>query len=157
MRISAIPCALAIVLNVGHAGAQDVPPQDPDDVVAQVLNYSFFGKDEGCHPCVGRLPAGNLTLERGYWYQVTKCQYKSFASDPTFSVFLPQVIDLNTIDPHNIEFQDAGNFYIIRTDDGSLIPIMFLFYQPEKLSVERLKRGWGLIYSKYCSGKKKAF
>ena len=83
--------ALVVVLNVSiAAAAQGPPPRDPNDVVAQVLNYSSFGNNDG---------SGGA-----YWYQdkSDKCKYRLF--DPT-PVGSPE-IDLNALDPRKIMFRE---------------------------------------------------
>ena len=134
--------ALAIVLNLSHeAAAQGAPPRELNDVVAQVLNYSSFGNAEG---------SGGA-----YWYQdnFDKCKYKLF--DPT-PVGSPE-IDLNALDPQKIMFReeltDSGVAYtILEYDLHPLLPGASPYFL--KLDLQRLQRGWSLIYSKYCSGMK---
>ena len=67
------------------------PQHDPNDVVAQVLNYSNFGNDDGS-------PYG------AFWYRVDECRYKlSFQGQAT-----GREIDLNALDPKNIAFEPVG-------------------------------------------------
>ena len=142
MRKLTVLCALAVLFNVSHAAAaQGAPPRDPNDVVAQVLNYSSFGNTEG---------SGGA-----YWYQDNsdKCKYKLF--DPT-PVGSPE-IDLNALDPRNITFRealtDSGVTYtILEYDPHPLLPGASPYFL--KLDLQRLQRGWSLIYSKYCTGKR---
>jgi hypothetical protein len=108
-------------------------------VVAQVLNYSSFGNTEG---------SGGA-----YWYQDSsdKCKYKLFDPTPAGS---PE-IDLNALDPRKIMFReeltDSGVTYtILEYDFHPLLPGASPHFM--KLDVQRLQRGWSLIYSKYCSG-----
>jgi TPR repeat protein len=110
------------------------PKPDPVDVVAQVLNYSNFGKDE--------------VIEAMYWYQDNsdRCRYKLFQKN---ALSQPREIDLNALDPRTTTFGNGidilGLPSIIIRDDVSA-----LFTSPGSLNIERLQRGWSLIYSKYC-------
>jgi hypothetical protein len=116
--------------------------RDSNDVVAQVLNYSDFGNDAG-------YDVGGQTL---YWYQdkSDKCRYKLYAKNPINDPRM--TIDLNALDPRNITFQqNYTGRVIIRHDTDDL------FQSLGQLNLERLQRGWSLIYSKYCKGKEKAF
>jgi len=134
-------CALAVLFNVRQAAAQE---RDPNDVVAQVLNYSAFGNDDG-----GSLEGG---FGGSYWYQdkSDKCRYHQ--SGPSSQK--DQVIDLNAIDPRNIRFLvNADGTTTIFNDNLDLFP----FWGHGVRHIERLERGWHLIYSKYCRGKKKPF
>jgi hypothetical protein len=72
----------------------------------------------------------------------------------SFSQFAPTTIDLNAFDPRTITFQNyrgAIGGTIIRHDAD------ILFKTIGELNLERLQRGWSLIYSKYCKGKQKQF
>lgn len=111
--------------------------RDPNDVVAKVLNYSSFGNDDGS--------------EDRYWYQdkSDKCRYKAFRR---FSKEPPELFDLNALDPKYITFQQSYNGRTIIRHDTDV-----LFQTSGQLNLERLQRGWTLIYSKYCKGKQKAF
>jgi hypothetical protein len=136
-----------------------VKQRDPNDVVAQVLNYSNFGNDDG--------------MTGSYWYQdkSDKCRYI------LSSEFMPRTIDLNAFDPRNITFQhqtfsecyhDCG---VVWNSTGDPIRELYrsvvrtviqhdvhvLFQTGGQLNLERLQRGWTMIYSKYCKGKQKPF
>ena len=163
-----------MVFNISQTAAQDVPPRDPNDLVAQVLNYSTFGKDDGF-----------IATDKysAYWYQdgSDKFHYRLYDSFPddmkereaifdklTFGDWVKwemmwitrdiginlEVIDLNALDQNNIHFerQNEGAIHTIIRHDTDV-----LFYHPSELKLERLQRGWNFIYSKYCSGKKKPF
>jgi hypothetical protein len=71
-------------------------------------------------------------------------------------------IDLNALDPRNIKFQfgpsenyGGGYAVIMTTTVTHDTNILLEFFG--QLNLERLQRGWTLIYSKYCKGKQKAF
>jgi TPR repeat protein len=152
-----------------QAAELSAPKRDPNDVVGQVLNYSTFGKDEGIIVNIGTAEYST------YWYpdKSDKCLYRLHnrfpQEDKDKKLMLGQmsandvmrwgvravsdqkVIDLNSLDPRNIQFQTQNDVTIIRHDTD------VLFTTLGQLNIERLQRGWGLIYSNYCSGKKKAF
>jgi hypothetical protein len=137
------------------------PTYDPNDVVAQVLNFSTFGKDDG--------------LTDSFWYRVGPegCKYKRYtdiqggmpnadrrlvAMLATINAFDPSEIDLNQLDPQSLQVgyddqlhQDFGYLVVVK-DAGKLVTASRI-----SLDVDRLKRGWGLIYEKYCSGKHRPF
>jgi len=148
---------------------------DPNDVVAQVLNYSNFGNDDG--------------VDGSYWYQdkSDKCRYKLVSKQmqvpglpdvlmQALTNTLRQSIDLNVLDPRNITFQhrpwsgcimncgvstSANSDYQPQYGSGVNTIIQHdadvLFQTEGQLNLERLQRGWTLIYSKYCKGKEKPF
>jgi hypothetical protein len=117
--------------------------RDPSDVVAQVLNYTSFGKDEG--------------YGDSFWYKETsgKCHYR--LHDNANPSNLRNFIDLDELDPKNITFR-----YIpfMNTGTGTIIiqhDTQILFSNLMNLNLERLKRGWALIYNNYCTGTEKPF
>jgi hypothetical protein len=118
--------------------AESVAKRDPNDVVAHVLNYSFLGVDDGT-----------------YQDASDKCIYRLFNR-----LLGVQEINLKTFDPRNITFSNESNNYgtiftIIRHD----ITIInnFSYALVGQLNIERLQRGWTLIYSNYCRGRQKEF
>ena len=142
--------------------AQNVK-RDPNDVVAQVLNYTVFGNDEG--------------FDDNFWYNdLGKCHYRLHFSDKPatdinrstnglekFNKMMGQIplasarmqrqsIDLNELDPKDITFGSNSNYGTVVQYDTEM-----LFFYVGGLNLDRLQRGWNLIYSKYCSGKEKPF
>jgi hypothetical protein len=141
-----------------------VDRRDPDDVVAQVLNYTAFGKDDG--------------LNENYWFKEpgSNCRYtrhSSLAGDRmsnqlnSLRPFLGmgaiqqrRIIDLDTLDPKNITFRYGGVQTMLGDNVvGTVVEHAdeSLFIYAGKLDIDRLQRGWTLIYSKYCSGREKPF
>jgi hypothetical protein len=135
---------------------ENTPKRDPNDVVAQVLNYSTYGNDEG--------------TDRAFWFKQDsgKCVYSLYS--PTVAEILsgnkPEVvrtIDLDQFDPRNITFKHER----VRSDTWlGRNPHVFtitahinqvIARARGKLNLERLRHGWTLIYSKYCTGKRKEF
>jgi hypothetical protein len=134
------------------------------DVVAQVLNYSSGCSDDNC----GSFSTWSLS-NKG------KCVYENIKlSDGSVLV----TINLNDLDPRSIKFvtmnrastereeiRDPRNYQRIigynnivnkyQTQDVQYMGKTL--FSAGNLDVDRLKRGWTLIYSKYCSGTKKAF
>lgn len=132
---------------------------DPDDVVAQVLNFSTFGRDDGYKADPAIVAAGYGGREPGFWYKVANCTYRlhsggggmanlvlALAGQPASSV-----IDLNSLDPKNITFETFKDGSIVKHIDTVLT------VSSTPINSERLERGWTLIYSKYCKGKEKPF
>ncbi len=134
------------------------------DVVSQVLNYSSGCGDDGCS---------------GYSSWVVKdtksCIYQKINSkDGT----VLQTINLNEMDPKSIqvvtmnrsyterkEIHDPQKYFNIIGYDNVVHnyqtqEVQYMgreIFRSENLDMNRLQRGWSLIYSKYCSGTKKAF
>ena len=138
--------------------------RDPNDVVAQVLNYTVFGNDEG---------SGD-----SYWFKdpAGKCLYrlhiavrrsqKDAASDFLLNfgignaLMQRRVIDLDELDPKNITFRyDTNQTLWGENGAGTIIQHVseILFFYVGTLDLNRLQRGWSLIYSKYCRGRDKPF
>lgn len=134
---------------------------DPDDVVAQVLNYSTFGQDEGYKANAAAVAAGLGGPEDGFWFKVGNCVYRLHPGGSTANLALllagltgqatSQVLDLNSLDPKNITWQTYS--------DGTVVKHVntVLTVSATPINSERVERGWLLIYSKYCRGKEKPF
>ena len=142
-RKFAVLCALVILFNTSNASAQE-PQHDQNDVVAQVLNYSNFGRDAGA-------------TEGAAWYRVDKCRYRMSVDGKATS----REIDLNGLDPKNIEFDSIPERYIGKgTTPGGGVNVLYngdVFIHGDANDIDRVERGWSLIYSKYCKGKEDAF
>jgi hypothetical protein len=151
-------------VNDGHLPSLQVASvsQDQTDIVAQVLNYSRFGMDQG--------RAGS------FYARVNKCSYKLVESPNRFvgnnsedliSAFpLPgqHQINLDEIDPRNLTFEIGPAREIVGgmfTGDGSVSAVksdnQVITAIQSRLNLDRLQRGWRLIYEKYCAGKSKPF
>lgn len=128
------------------------------DTVAKVLNYTDGYPDEGS--------------EYGFWYlhDAKNCIYRkannkdgiTSANGKVVSFDVNPVareINLNSYDKKSLFLTSQKFSYPARGIvekfeiqlDGRVI------FSGEGLDVQRLKRGWGLIYSKYCTGTKKEF
>ncbi|MCC8978669.1 tetratricopeptide repeat protein [Bradyrhizobium acaciae] len=147
---------------------KNMPKRDPEDVVAQVLNYSRFGKDNGA--------------DEAYFTRVDKCAYRlvrkpnranvaGTTPDPIQQALQDpltggdDLINLDELDPRLISFQSgaAGRLLAPLYQGASTVATVVrydtkpMIYTLEALNEERLQRGWGLIYERYCTGKRKAF
>ena len=154
-RLSALLWLLALTTSTFAESANAQPAtSDPSDVVAQVLNYSNFGNDSGS-PIFG-----------SFWHRVDNCRYRLVGSPP-LNVGVRE-IDLNAIDPNSLTFQyqpgevfrNPADIRQLRQGPAGIITFADtqpLLIGPESLNIERLQRGWGLIYSKYCKGTERAF
>ena len=128
-----------------------------NDIVAKVLNYTAFGKDEG--------------TDGAFWYKEAQkgCRYRLYeprgnpkSLESTFKslesklnnlygIKAKQSIDLEDSDPKNITFVLESGETVVRHVNDVLIK------GPDTLDGERLHRGWSLIYSKFCRGKEMPF
>jgi hypothetical protein len=71
-----------------------------------------------------------------------------------------QAIDLDEVDPKNITFLYANNATLWGENGvGTIVKHVNdpLFFYAGTLDLNRLERGWALIYNKYCAGKHKPF
>ncbi len=128
--------------------------RDAADVIAQVLNYTTTGVDEGTQydfwfkadpskPCVYQRTGKSKSI-----LGVVAAAYDRMANSG--------VIDLNLIDPRGLSVQD--------TEVGKL-PVTMVVYDATPLMIssrqldhERLSRGWNMIYQEgHCEGRKRAF
>jgi hypothetical protein len=104
------------------------------DIVSQVLNYTSGCEPEGCSDSTW------------FAYDASNCIYRKASVNKEDSQ-----VSLNKIDPRGIKMEEEGVYY-----DGRL-----LFggrdWWWHYIDQERMLRGWKLIYSDYCSGKKRAF
>ena len=134
------------------------------DVVAQVLNYSSGCNDDGC----GSYSSWVVKDSKNCIYE--KIDIKSGS--------VMQTINLNDMDPKSIKITSnevttstptervenwgRQKYRIFGTDQNTYETqnVMYMgkpIFTQQNLDITRLKRGWTLIYSKYCSGTKKAF
>jgi hypothetical protein len=133
---------LFVIANCVDPQASANANGDPNDVVAQVLNYTNFGNDQGD------------TYNGAHWFKVEKCVYKLHG----LSWGGLKEIDLRELDPRLITFETIpghGNYNSV-TNTNYDNKILFVAVAV-LLNISRLERGWGLIYSTYCQGKQKAF
>lgn len=124
--------------------------RDSSDVVAQVLNYTSTGFDEG--------------LDNEFWVRESECVYRQFSHGS-----MSGKLNLNELNPEVIKIEQRflgnGTTYHIVTHEGNPIINLnlmeaFVSDLAGKRSIrdpQRLSRGWALIYSKHCKGKKTAF
>lgn len=105
-----------------------ITKRDNSDVIAQVLNYSSTGQDEG--------------TDKSFWYKEEYCIYRSTNNE---------VISFAEINPELLRFE-------IRHTELGLVTAVFynekaVTASPGQLNLERLERGWRLIFEKHCKGK----
>jgi TPR repeat protein len=102
-------------------------------------NYAYDGHDEG--------------YGDRFWCKETssKCRYRLHRNPNPSN--LRDFIDFDEFDPKSISFRHNSflNAIFIQHDTE------MLFSSFMNLNLERLRRGWALTYSKYCSGKEKPF
>lgn len=124
------------------------------DLPAEVLNVSVGCSEKGCDGL--------------FWYKKknSTCTYDEALLDPIEKKFIPvnNEVDLDKIDPRSIRIGAAAP-----TGPRALLnpnqPVTVVtgnnglhFESPySQDQIDRLQRGWTLIYSKYCSGKKRDF
>jgi hypothetical protein len=130
---------LAVLFNITTASAQELQ-RDRNDAVAQVLNYSKFGRDDGA-------------TYGAFWYRVDKCRYRMSVDGKATS----REIDLNGLDPKNIELDSIPERYIGKGSYiGGGVNVLYkgdVLIHGDASDIERVERGWNLIYSEYCTGK----
>jgi hypothetical protein len=163
------------VLTVNLAFAQYKPPENyisllsdfkktvSIDTVAKVLNYSDGNPDEGA--------------EYSFWYALDakNCIYAKAESGEgttspdgktiTYSV-KPKVkiMDLNSFDKTSIKFLSQQiNYPSILGAAPRTTPQVYIYvdgreiFRTEGIDMERARKGWSVIYSKYCVGARKEF
>jgi hypothetical protein len=127
------------------------------DTVAKVLNYTDGLEDEGDY--------------RGFWYVVDQknCMYRKATSvfdyNKNSSNKVIEVetnsreLNLNAYDPRSLSVDSrrltfptgrVEDQYEVRLD-GKVV------FSGKDRDPKRVSKGWSLIYSKYCTGKKKEF
>jgi hypothetical protein len=133
------------------------------DTVANVLNYSDGGPDDG--------------NESTFWYAVDakKCIYAKASNSvgvksedgltTTFEV-IPKlrVMDLNSFDRTSLKFaSEKINYPSVFGEAPRTTTQVYIYadgreiFRTEGIDIERVKKGWNVIYSKYCAGTKKEF
>lgn len=134
------------------------PKRDPDDVVAMVLNYSTFGKDDGENGSFWYRDGSEGCVYKRHLNKISTADAKVDLMLNMLSVTGPERLDLNELDPQNLRsgydeqlWQDYGYMTVVEHID------QLITASRKSLDNDRLKRGWALIYKKYCTGKKKPF
>jgi hypothetical protein len=140
-----------------------------NDIVAQVLNYSEYSNETGFKESVIGNPflifglaaeyavTSDMDALHGAWYALDRerCIYTKMTYDEYELNRKTRLLDLNSIDPRNLTIKSktkqGRTFYHVLNEETNL----FILNLAEDKG--RLERGWKLIYSKYCKGKKKAF
>jgi TPR repeat protein len=128
---------------------------DEADVVAQVLNYSDCGDDGGCET----FKRINSPLPV-HWLRdpSAKCLYRKAIQFSPQQYYLRDQIDLNDLDPRSLKFGPrihTGIFGDLKDDVEVTYDGTGIFSASADL--DRIRRGWALIYSQYCSGKERPF
>lgn len=120
--------------------------RDPSDIVAQVLNYTSTGYDEG---------------DGSFWVrpdETKPCAYEKVTAKPnifeafnglTTAFFPTSKVDFTIYDPSNLTFEnsytnDAAPLTVIK-HEGNII----LVGQGHR-DVDRVVRGWKLVYTDHC-------
>ena len=120
------------------------------DTVSKVLNYSTGLEDEGASD------------DSWYVSPGAKCTYIR-VQGPTHEIV--SKINLNQYDARNFKFK-TEYVYVLNewTLQKQLMKVSQIYYMEKlllgadhPLDLDRLERGWGLIYSKYCGGTRKEF
>jgi hypothetical protein len=132
--------------------------QDPNDVVAQVLNYTVFGNDNGMG---GSFWYRTTTAQCSYALHVPKVGRGDFAALPAImQLGVRQSVNLEELDPRSILFRiDRQEALWGRGGEGTLTMYDsdILFLSLGRLNIKRLQRGWALICDEYCQGKARPF
>jgi len=135
--------------------------RDPSDVVEQVLNYSATGRENGTD---GDNGGGAYYPHWTFFIKESTCVYKIIdyvkRGDDPLEKRSENTVDLTKYDFRLFDFKANRE----QDDDGDWITNYSVLYDGKRLlpsrqdvSLERLRRGWNLIYTQYCTGIKKAF
>jgi hypothetical protein len=147
-----------------------------NDVVAQVLNFSTFGSDEGSGDsfwikegtCRYKLcgPGPRYGLLEGLWgfagIQTPRGQIHLDLNeyDPKSIIFRTTMVTCGT-DNCVIATQVVEGDKILTSALSTLVQMPFgsaLFNLPvDRIDLNRIERGWKLIYTEYCRGTDKPF
>ena len=137
--------------------------RDQTNVVIQVLKYTISGRDEG-------------TDTLFWWHESSEpCVFHRWSSGWTGLIQMFQDIqhlnvlqgtgivtdiDLEQIDPKNLKF----DYEFGVSNNGQMFTATVVKYEGRtilsysgELDLDRLQRGWNLIYSDHCKGKAKPF
>ena len=125
------------------------------DLIAQVLNYTLFGVDEGS--------------KFEYWAknEEATCVYNT-VQDPAIPFNRgPLRININDLDPRSIRFrntiqQNVPSIFNMNPATHVLITETYandtkLWSAPRELDISRLTNGWQKVFQTVCKGKVRAF
>lgn len=126
------------------------------DTVAKVLNYSDGCEDDGCG------------VDK-FWYKKDKnsCIYEKATSSANKEDFEFKQLNLSRYDPKSITIQNqkervtVPNFF--GKDGSQVVDATYVMYDGKYIfraldrDSERVKRGWTLIYSRFCKGNSREF
>ena len=135
--------------------------RDPSDVVEQVLNYALTGNESGAD---GEDAGGRTYPHWSFFIKESKCVYKEIDYVKRDGGPLQKrndfTLDLSKYDSRLFDFKAIRG----ENDNGDWITTYTVLYDGkefvstiEGVNLERLRHGWTLIYSKYCTGTAKAF
>lgn len=110
-----------------------------NDIVRKVLNYTITGDDEG------------FFYQYWYPYEERKCVYKFH--NPNYEILTGQaILDLNNVDPRNVEISQSDDVINITLDKEGQINSSSLL-----VNIDRLKRGWTKVFTEFCEGTRRDF
>jgi hypothetical protein len=137
--------------------------RDPSDMVEQILNYTFTGKEQGLEGEDGHFGGSYYYPQWKFFIKEKNCFYRYIVFmrvDGELRKIDAGFIDVNKYDPHLFDFKERQE----RNDDGNLVTKYETLYDGKALastlwplSLERARRGWSLVYSKYCTGSQAPF
>jgi hypothetical protein len=132
-------------------------PTFEKDIVAQVLNYTSSGKEDGSDYTPS--PPGVLPIPFSFWRQIKPCVYEQTAfypvayQDPHIE---QKTLDLNTLNRAEIQFKNLPQLYVGRSRFGLLHRGNVIIEGYGERSGERLTKGWQLVFQQ-CPGERKPF
>jgi hypothetical protein len=136
--------------------------RDPSDMVAQILNYAFTGSEHGLEGDDGNFGGSYYYPQWVFFIKESRCVYRRIAFTKIDELVRREdtVLDLSKYDPRLFDFKEKQD----ADDNGNQVTKYELLYDGKTwnstvrpLSIERLRRGWPLIYSKYCTGSQLPF
>jgi len=134
------------------------------DIVAQVLNYSDGCDDEGC----GGYSSWIVSDAKSCIYDKVNFRDGSVIKTLNLNQMDPKSIQVATMnrasterkevhDPYNAVRIIGYNNVVTKYQTQDVLYMGKEVFSQQNLDINRLKRGWTLIYSKYCLGTRKAF
>jgi hypothetical protein len=139
--------------------AELLQKRDPSDVVEQILNYAFTGNEHGVENEDGHFGGRYYYPHWVFFTRESKCVYKRIYFEKVDKIKRTDdlIIDLGKYDPKLFDFREKQ----YRDEKVTKYEILYdgkvLSATPFPLSIERARRGWSLIYSKYCTGSQAPF
>jgi hypothetical protein len=136
--------------------------RDPSDMVERILNYAWRGNEQGIENAPPSVrPSGYQWVpEWAFFIKDSECLYRGIRFDREGGTIIRRkdtVLDLKKYDPRLFDFKEEKNKDLDVKEYDVIYDGKVLLKSYDPFNIERVRRGFSLIYSQYCTGSKASF